>query len=110
MSAEHERGNILDGYTGFHGNKGAKSRRVEHSSHADDTLAGKARSVEGDVAHGIERIRDDDQNGIWRRSGYLLGDRFDDGLIGAKQIVTAHAWFAGDAGCDYDEVRGSRFC
>ncbi len=57
-----------------------------------------------DVAHHVERIRDDDEDRVRRRLLDLLGDLLHDAGVGVEQVVARHARLAGDAGGDDDDV------
>ena len=69
---------------------------------------GKPDALHRDVAHGVERVRDDDQDRVGRVLRGLLDDRPDDPGVLGEQVVAAHARLAGEAGRDDDDVRAGR--
>src|SRR5262249_55608383 len=79
-------------------------RAVEDPGLAEDALLGEAGNVLRDVAHGVERVRDDDEDGVGRLRHYLLGDRLDDALVRRYEVVPAHPGRARLAGRDHHDV------
>lgn len=52
----------------------------------------------------VDRVRDDEQEGLW---GVLsrAGDQVaDDAGVDLEEVVAGHAWFAGDTCWDHDDV------
>ena len=66
-------------------------------------MFGKARTPQRDLAHGVQRVRNDDEN-CFRRALYNFIDDFSHNVrICFEKIVTAHAGFARQSGgYDYD--------
>ena len=64
-----------------------------------------ARDVLRDVAHRVERVRDDDQDRVGRRCDDGLGDRLDDLLVRRHEVVTAHPGRARQPRGDHDDRR-----
>jgi hypothetical protein len=60
VAAQDEPVHVFHRHAEFLRNKVAKTRRIQHSGHAHDTLFGPAADLLGDVDHGIQRIRDHD--------------------------------------------------
>src|SRR2546429_5247702 len=87
------------------GDEAAKARRVEDAGHPDHALARKLADLERQLRHGIERVADDDENGIGRSAHQLLGHAADDVLVGFHEVVPGHAGLAGDAGGDHADAR-----
>jgi hypothetical protein len=79
-------------------------KRAEDAGHADHPLTGEATRLHRDVAHHVERVADDDEDRVRRRSGDLLADRLDDAGIRVEQVIARHARLAGDASRDDDDV------
>ena len=69
MAAEHERANIFDAHARLLRDEGAIARRVKGAGHADHAVLRESRRLQGDVAHRVERIRDDDQDRVGRALG-----------------------------------------
>ncbi len=105
VTAEHERGDVLDGDVELLGDERAEARGVEHAGHADDALAWEAGLLERGLRHGVERIGDDDEDGVWRRPNSLRDHFGHDLEVGVEEVIAAHARLAGDAGGDDDDVR-----
>ena len=61
-------------------------------------LAGKAGDFLHQTDHRIERVGDDDDEGVGRVLLDALADRVDDLGVDADQVVTAHAGLARHAG------------
>ena len=101
MAAQDERLDVLDGRSGLVRDEGPVPRGVEDAGLAEDALLPESGDVLRDVAHRVERIREDDDHGVERRRDHLLGDRRDDLLVRLHQVVPAHAGLAGKAGGDH---------
>ena len=56
---------------------------------------GKPEAAMRDVAHRVERVRDDDQDRVRRLLRGLLDDRPDDPGVLGQQVVAAHARLRG---------------
>src|SRR5215469_14816558 len=104
MAAEDERGYVLYADFQFVGDESAETGGIEHSGHADDALAWKPAELVGSLRHRIQRIRNNDQDAIWRIIHHFSDHSLHDAVIGVKQIVTAHPWLARDAGGDDHDV------
>src|SRR5262249_32620029 len=64
VAAEHHGLDVLDRRAGLPGDEGGEAGRVEDPGHAEDALLRPARDVLRDVAHRVERVRDDDQDRV----------------------------------------------
>src|SRR5579862_2421938 len=104
VTAEDEGVDVFDGDTDFLSDEGAHARRVEDAGHADDAIFREAGVFVGDLGHGIERIGDQDKNGVRREFADGGDDAFDDVGICFEEIVAGHAGFAREAGGDDDDV------
>ena len=104
VAAEDEGGHVFDADFQFIGDEGAEAGGIEHAGHADDALAGESAELVGGLRHGVERIRDDDQDAVGRILHHFADDRLHDVVIGVEQVVAAHAGLARDAGGDDDDV------
>ena len=91
MTAEHERVRVLDRHAELFRNEGPKTRRVEHARHPQHALAREARCLDRDVAHGIERVGDHDQDRVRREAHGLLHHRPHDPRVLRQEIVPTHA-------------------
>ena len=65
VSTQNKRRDVLNGNVQRFGQETTHASRVEHAGHSDNTMLWKSRAPEGNLAHRIERIRDDDQDRIW---------------------------------------------
>ena len=109
VPAEHHRLDVAHRDVERLGEERAVARRVEHAGHADHALAREAGDLHRDVAHHVERVRDDDDDRVRRGLRDVLGDRLHDAGVRVEQVVAAHARLAGDAGRDDDDVGARRF-
>ncbi len=73
-----------------------------------DALLRELRDGAGDVAHRVERVRDDDDDRVLRPLDDLGGDGRDDLLVRLHEVVAAHPGLAGQAGGDHDDVGAGR--
>ena len=69
---------------------------------------GKPEALQRDVAHRVERVRDDDQDRVGRVLRGLLDDRLDDPRVLREEVVAAHPGLAGEARRDDDDVGAGR--
>src|SRR3954454_21155378 len=67
-------------------------------------MLGKSRAAQGRLAHGIERIRDNDEDRVRRALDALIDYFADDVRVRLQKIVAAHSGFARQAGGDDDYV------
>ena len=82
---------------------------VEHRPPSRRRARAASPSVACDVAHRIERVRDDDQDRVGRRAITFAVTSADDPLVGRHEVVAAHPGRAGEAGGDHDDRRSRRF-
>jgi hypothetical protein len=61
-----------------------------------------------DIGHGIQRIGDNDQDGIWRILYNILRNLFDNLGVDGEQIIAAHSGLAGNPCGDNNDVGISR--
>ena len=66
-------------------NECAKARRVEGRARAEDAAGGKAGELLRNVRHDVDRVRYDDDDCVWRRSGYLWNDLLEDTKVAADE-------------------------
>ena len=110
VAAEDECRNVFDADFEFIGNEGAEAGGIEHSGHADHALARKSAELVGGLGHGVQRIRDNDQNAVGRMLNGFADYGFHDVVVRVEKIVAAHAGLARDAGSDdYDVGVGGVF-
>ena len=81
-----------------------KRAEIEHAGHPEHALAREAGGLQRHVAHGVERVGDDDQDRIRRVLHGLLDDRPDDPRVLGQQVVAAHPRLAGETRGDHDDV------
>ena len=105
VAAEHDGLDVLGRRAGLPGDEGAEARRVEDAGHAEHALLREARGVLRDVAHRVERVRDDDEDRVGRLGHGGAGDGADDVLVRGHEVVAAHAGRARLAGGDDEDVR-----
>src|SRR5208337_5153571 len=84
--------------------KSSEAGGVEDASHADDALARKTADLVSGLRHGVERVRDDDENAVRRVMDDLADDVAHDFEVGIQQIVAAHAGLAWNSGGNDDDV------
>ena len=82
----------------------AEAGRVEHAGHAHDALLGKAGLRADEVGHDVERIADDDDDGLGRVFLHVVGHAADDLGVLEQEIVAAHAGLARQAAGDDDDI------
>src|SRR5436189_1160496 len=95
---------VFNGHVQLHRNEGAKTCRIENTSHPDDSFLRKAAYAKCSLHHRVERIADDDDDTVRRILDDLFGDTFDDFVISAKKIVAAHSRFAWNSRSDHNDV------
>lgn len=82
-----------------------EARGIENSGHTHHAIFGKARHFLHNVNHRIQRVRDDDDEGV-RRVGFdALGHLLYDFGVRADQVVPGHARLPRNTGRDDDDVR-----
>ncbi len=86
------------------GNKQPESRRIQNTRHPDYPVGSKPAHLQGDVHHDIERVGNDDDNGVGRLRHRGQRTGFHDGHIGIGEIIPAHAGFAGETCGDDDDI------
>ena len=91
MATEDVGLDIFDGDAEFLGDEGAEAGGVEDAGHAEDAMLGEAANFVGVVAHGVEGIADDHDEGVGGVFDDLGGNAADDSHVGEEEIVTAHA-------------------
>ena len=104
MAAEHESLHVLDGDAERFRDEGAIARRVENSRHADHAIARKSADPVRRLRHGIQGIRDHDQEAIGGILHHLLDGASYDFGVGFQQVVAAHPGLAREAGRHHHEV------
>lgn len=104
VTTEEETLNVLNGYTEVLGNEGFVASGVEDTCHAEDAVAGELGSDVRLIRHDVEGVGDDDDDGVGASSNDLLGYAFDDARVDADEVVTGHAWFAGETRSDDDNI------
>ena len=104
MAAEDDRSNVFHGDVELLRDERREARGVENARHADDAVLLEARRRLCDVAHCVERVRDDDEDRVGRVLDRLLRHRGDDRLVRRHEVVPAHPRRARPAGRDHDDV------
>ena len=104
MAAQHEGRDVLDRDVELLGQEQAEAGAVEHARHADDAGRREAGDFLHQADHGVERVGDDDDEGVGRMLLDALADRVDDLGVDADQVVARHAGLARHAGGDDDDV------
>ena len=67
-------------------------------------LRGKPEIFQASAGHDVQRVADDDQDGVGGVRGDLFADRADDLGVLREQVVARHARLARQAGGDDDHV------
>src|SRR5258708_7823226 len=104
MPAENEGVDVLDTDFEFLGDKSAEAGGVQYAGHPDDALAREAAHLVGGLCHGVERIRDDDEDAVRRVVHDLADYVVHDFVVGIQKIIAAHAGLARDSRGDDDDV------
>jgi hypothetical protein len=89
----------------FLGEESTEAGAVEHAGHADDFVRRQAGFLLQQPHHDIERVGDDDDEGVGAVGLDAFSDGDDDAGVFCHQIVTRHARHAWEAGGDDDDVR-----
>src|SRR5215204_3203692 len=105
MPAEDEREDVAHGDLELFGYERAVASRVENAGHADHPLPREAARLHRHVAHRVERVSDDDEDGLRRVRYDLSGDASHDVLVRLQQVVAAHSRLAGTTAGYDDHVR-----
>jgi hypothetical protein len=66
----------------LHCNKGPETGGIEDARHAEDAVSREAADLIGHMAHGVEGIADNDQNGLRGKPDNLLSHIFHDFSVG----------------------------
>ena len=104
VAAEHQRRHVLDRDLQLLGQEGAEAAGVEDAGHADDLVLRQSAGLLQRPHHGIERVGDDDDEGVGRvllDAGARLVHHLE---VDAEQVVAAHAGLPRHAGRDDDHV------
>ena len=104
MAAENEGVNVFDADFAFHGDESAHARGIENACHTEHAIFGEAADFHCGLGHGVQRIRDDDQDGVGGMLDDLFYYAFDYVEVGFKEIVAAHAGLAWESGGDDDDI------
>ena len=67
---------------------------VEHAGHADNTMMRQARSLLQSPHHRVERVRNDDHEGVGSIFLDALAHLLHDLEIDVEKVIAAHAWLA----------------
>ena len=110
VAAEDEGVGVGDADAELLGDERPEAGRVEDARHAEDALARKAGRLEGNVAHRVEGVRDDDQDRVRRMLGGLLDHGPDDPRVLGEEVVAAHPGLAREARGHDDDVGTGRIC
>jgi hypothetical protein len=104
VAAQDEGVDIVHRDVEFHRDEGAEAGGVEDAGHADHPVLRKAAHIVGDVAHRIQGVADDDQDGVGGILRHLLGHLGHDPLVGGQQVIPAHPRLSRNAGRDDNNV------
>ncbi len=104
MAAEHKAGDVFDRNAELFGEEIAEAGAIENAGHADDACRRQAGHFLHHPDHDVERVGDDDDEGVRAMLLDVLADRGDDLGVDADEIVAAHAGFARDAGRDDNDI------
>ena len=107
MAAEHKGVGVLDTDAHFHRHEGPHPGAVKHAGLAHHPVLREAVLAQDFVSkkrHRVERIGDNDDDGVWRGRGDVVGHVGDDLLVDTDQIFAGHARLASHPGGDNDDV------
>ena len=105
MPAKEERIHITHRHTQLQGDEGAVPRRIQHACHTHYTFGGKPAGRMHYGCHGVERVRDDNNDSVGTTRHELLGNRPDDIGVQLQQVVARHIGRAGPSRRDHANVR-----
>src|SRR4029453_19119677 len=105
VAAQHHCSHVLHRGAGLPRDEGGEPRRIEDACHSEHAVLGPARDVLRDVAHGVERVRDDDQDRVGGSLRHLLRHGAHDLLVRGDEIVAAHVAGPRHSCGDDDHVR-----
>ena len=100
MATEHYGGDAFYRNIQFLGDEGAEAGGIEDAGHADDAVFREFGDHQGDLCHGVERVRYHYNDGVGGDGYGFFGGSAYDFVILQEKIVSAHARFAGEAGGD----------
>ena len=104
MAAQDKGRDVFYGHIQLLGNKGAEASCVQDAGHSDHPVLGKATDPVRHMAHGIEGIRDYNQNAARRILDGVFHGVLDDVIVGPQQIIPAHPRLAGEAGSQHHNI------
>src|SRR4051794_4727355 len=105
VPAQHHGPHVLDGDAELAGEEELEAAGVEHAGHPHHALAEEAGHLLELVHHGVERVGDDDDEGVGALRLQVLRDVADDLEVDAEEIVARHPRLARDAGGDDHDLR-----
>ena len=105
MTAQDERGDVLDRDGQLARDECPEARRVEEAGHADHPLGREAGLLPRQLHHRVERVRHENQDRVLRAPDDLLDDAPDDLRVLEEQVVAGHPRLPGEARGDHDDVR-----
>src|SRR5581483_2262967 len=76
---------------------------------ANHAMLGKTWAPQSDLAHRVERIRNNDENGIRRTLDAFIDNFADNVRVRFQQVIAAHSRFARQAGSDDYHIRVGGF-
>ena len=84
--------------------RGLQTAGVQNGAGADDLILGNAGDLVEHIGQNINRIGNDDINGIGSIFGDILSNTLQNADIGLCQIQTSHTGFSGNSAGDHNDV------
>jgi hypothetical protein len=107
MVSPWPRRDVLHRNLEFFGQKKTEAGRIQHAGHADHAVMREARRLAHHPNHNVQRIGDDDDEGVRTVGAQSLAHVADDFGVDADQIVAAHARLARHARGDDRHIGAS---
>ena len=104
MAAHHEGLHVFHGNAEFVGDEASETGRVKHASHTDHLVGRETGLLLHVVNHGIERVRDDDDESVRSVSLDGFGNGLDHAAVLVEEVVAAHARHTRETGSHDNHV------
>jgi hypothetical protein len=104
MAAKHKSDDVRCGDIERLRYESAEAGGVEYAGHAHHTALRKAAGVVRNVAHGVKRVGDHEQDCVRRVLHCLFHGCLDDVVIGPQQVIAAHSRLARKTGGENHDI------
>ena len=110
MTTQDHGGHVVHRNPQFLGNERAETSGIQYPGHTHDAVFGELRHQVCHMRHGIQRIGDNNNDGVRRMHNHLFGGRLHYFVVRQQQIVAAHTRLAREPGGNDDDVGTGRGC